>query len=88
MREPVTEGSECGGAERKEAEAYGGEDAGGESWEAGSECRGAEAGEEGPQVPGVAGSRGKEGMVRRVRRDHVPYDVLEKQGFLETTEGT
>lgn len=23
----------------------------------------------------------------RVRRDHVPYDVWEKQGFLETTEG-
>ena len=26
-------------------------------------------------------------MVRRVRRDHVPYDVWERQGFLETTEG-
>lgn len=26
-------------------------------------------------------------MARRVRRDHVPYDVWEKQGFLETTEG-
>ncbi len=23
----------------------------------------------------------------RVRRDHVPYDVWEKQGFLQTTEG-
>ena len=23
----------------------------------------------------------------RVRRDHVPYDVWERQGFLETTEG-
>ena len=29
----------------------------------------------------------EENMVRRVRRDHVPYDVWEKQGFLETTEG-
>lgn len=23
----------------------------------------------------------------RVRRDHVPYDVWEKQGYLQTTEG-
>lgn len=23
----------------------------------------------------------------RVRRDHVPYDVWERQGFLQTTEG-
>ena len=23
----------------------------------------------------------------RVRRDHVPYDVWEKQGFLQSTEG-
>ena len=29
----------------------------------------------------------EENMVRRVRRDHVPYDVWEKQGFLEITEG-
>ena len=29
----------------------------------------------------------EENMVRRVRRDHVPYDVWENQGFLETTEG-
>jgi len=29
----------------------------------------------------------EENMVRRVRRDHVPYDVWERQGFLETTEG-
>ena len=29
----------------------------------------------------------EENMARRVRRDHVPYDVWEKQGFLETTEG-
>ena len=29
----------------------------------------------------------EENMSRRVRRDHVPYDVWEKQGFLETTEG-
>lgn len=29
----------------------------------------------------------EENMVRRVRRDHVPYDVWEKQGFLQTTEG-
>ena len=29
----------------------------------------------------------EENMLRRVRRDHVPYDVWEKQGFLETTEG-
>ena len=29
----------------------------------------------------------EENMGRRVRRDHVPYDVWEKQGFLETTEG-
>ena len=27
-------------------------------------------------------------MELRVRRDHVPYDVWHKQGFLETTEGT
>ena len=29
----------------------------------------------------------EENMARRVRRDHVPYDVWERQGFLETTEG-
>lgn len=29
----------------------------------------------------------EENMVRRVRRDHVPYDVWERQGGLETTEG-
>ena len=29
----------------------------------------------------------KENMRLRVRRDHVPYDVWEKQGFLQTTEG-
>ncbi len=29
----------------------------------------------------------EENMIRRVRRDHVPYDVWEKQGFLQTTEG-
>lgn len=29
----------------------------------------------------------EENMVRRVRRDHVPYDVWAKQGFLQTTEG-
>ncbi len=29
----------------------------------------------------------EENMVRRVRRDHVPYDVWKRQGFLETTEG-
>ena len=29
----------------------------------------------------------EENMMRRVRRDHVPYDVWEKQGVLETTEG-
>ena len=29
----------------------------------------------------------EENMIRRVRRDHVPYDVWEKQGFLHTTEG-
>ena len=29
----------------------------------------------------------EENIVRRVRRDHVPYDVWERQGFLETTEG-
>ena len=57
-----TEGGECGGTERAEAEAYGGEGAGGESWEAGAECGGAEAGEEGSQVSGVAGSGGEEGM--------------------------
>ena len=28
-----------------------------------------------------------ENMRLRVRRDHVPYDVWEKQGFLQTTEG-
>ena len=26
-------------------------------------------------------------MEIRVRRDHVPYDVWEKQGYLKTTEG-
>lgn len=26
-------------------------------------------------------------MIQRVRRDHVPYDVWEKQGYLMTTEG-
>ena len=29
----------------------------------------------------------EENMMRRVRRDHVPYDVWEKQGVLEITEG-
>ena len=29
----------------------------------------------------------EENMVQRVRRDHVPYDVWEKQGMLMTTEG-
>ena len=29
----------------------------------------------------------EENMRLRVRRDHVPYDVWEKQGFLQTTEG-
>lgn len=29
----------------------------------------------------------EENMRLRVRRDHVPYDVWEKQGFLHTTEG-
>lgn len=29
----------------------------------------------------------EENMIRRVRRDHVPYDVWAKQGFLQTTEG-
>lgn len=29
----------------------------------------------------------EENMIRRVRRDHVPYDIWEKQGFLQTTEG-
>ena len=29
----------------------------------------------------------KETLDLRVRRDHVPYDVWEKQGFLKTTEG-
>lgn len=29
----------------------------------------------------------EENMTQRVRRDHVPYDVWEKQGFLHTTEG-
>ncbi|GHU77485.1 hypothetical protein AGMMS49992_25480 [Clostridia bacterium] len=28
-----------------------------------------------------------ENMLQRVRRDHVPYDVWERQGFLKTTEG-
>ena len=26
-------------------------------------------------------------MALRVRRDHVPYDVWERQGYLQTTEG-
>ena len=29
----------------------------------------------------------EENMLQRVRRDHVPYDVWEKQGFVKTTEG-
>lgn len=29
----------------------------------------------------------EENMIQRVRRDHVPYDVWEKQGMLMTTEG-
>lgn len=29
----------------------------------------------------------EENMIQRVRRDHVPYDVWEKQGYLMTTEG-
>ncbi len=29
----------------------------------------------------------EENLPLRVRRDHVPYDVWEKQGFLQTTEG-
>ena len=29
----------------------------------------------------------EENMNLRVRRDHVPYDVWERQGFLQTTEG-
>ena len=29
----------------------------------------------------------EEGMELRVRRDHVPYDLWHKQGYLETTEG-
>ena len=29
----------------------------------------------------------EENMRLRVRRDHVPYDVWEKQGYLQTTEG-
>lgn len=29
----------------------------------------------------------EENMLQRVRRDHVPYDVWERQGFLQTTEG-
>ena len=29
----------------------------------------------------------EENLELRVRRDHVPYDVWEKQGFLQTTEG-
>ena len=30
----------------------------------------------------------EETLELRVRRDHVPYDVWERQGFLQTTEGT
>ena len=26
-------------------------------------------------------------MAQRVNRDHVPYDLWERQGFLQTTEG-
>ncbi len=29
----------------------------------------------------------EENMELRIRRDHVPYDVWERQGFLQTTEG-
>lgn len=29
----------------------------------------------------------EENLKLRVRRDHVPYDIWEKQGFLNTTEG-
>lgn len=29
----------------------------------------------------------EENMDLRVRRDHVPYDLWERQGFLQTTEG-
>lgn len=29
----------------------------------------------------------EENMELRVRRDHVPYDVWERQGYLQTTEG-
>ena len=29
----------------------------------------------------------EENMRLRVRRDHVPYDVWERQGYLQTTEG-
>jgi phage terminase large subunit-like protein len=29
----------------------------------------------------------KENLLRRVRKDHVPYDIWERQGYLETTEG-
>ncbi len=29
----------------------------------------------------------EENLVTRVRRDHVPYDVWEKQGYIKTTEG-
>lgn len=29
----------------------------------------------------------EENLAQRVRRDHVPYDVWKKQGFLKTTEG-
>ena len=29
----------------------------------------------------------EENILQRVRRDHVPYDVWEKQGFIKTTEG-
>jgi phage terminase large subunit-like protein len=29
----------------------------------------------------------EDNLIQRVRRDHVPYDVWEKQGFLLTTEG-
>ena len=68
------EGGECGGAERAEAEAYGGEGAGGEPWEAGAECRGAEAGEEGSEMPGVAGSGGEEGMETDGEADGAAWD--------------
>jgi phage terminase large subunit-like protein len=29
----------------------------------------------------------EDNLVLRVRRDHVPYDIWEKQDFLKTTEG-